>query len=250
MRAAEIVPGEIFVQHTALNWTEAQKKQTENYQPGQVLAFHKAVKGVAKNEALEVVSADQSAITARKATGEILQITTRQAKAFAVFEKQDLEISAGDKLLLQANWRDKSFRATNGELVTVGSVESGSIQLEDGRRVPAGYRQFTHGYAVTAHRSQGKTVDFEIIAAERMAQDLFYVSATRAREGLTVITSDSLRLQESIGISGDRQSATELARRAAIANPVDAAAPGDFRLQEAQLLTPKKKKYTIISSTR
>jgi ATP-dependent exoDNAse (exonuclease V) alpha subunit len=41
------------------------------------------------------------------------------------------------------------------------------------------------GYAVTAHRSQGKTVDFEIIAAERMAQDLFYVSATRAREGLT-----------------------------------------------------------------
>jgi hypothetical protein len=56
-------------------------------------------------------------------------------------------------------------------------------------------------------------VDFEIIAAERMAQDLFYVSATRAREGLTVITSDSLTLQESIGISGDRQSASELARR-------------------------------------
>jgi hypothetical protein len=100
--------------------------------------------------------------------------------------------------------------------VTVASVESSSIQLEDGRRLPAGYRQFTHGYAVTAHRSQGKTVDFEIIAAERMAQDLFYVSATRAREGLTVITSDSLQLQESIGISGDRQSATELARRAAM----------------------------------
>ena len=121
---------EKFHQHTALNWTEAQKKQTEKYQPGQILAFHKAVKGVAKNEALEVVSADQSAITARKATGEILQITNRQAKAFGVFEKQDLEISAGDKLLLQANWRDKRFRATNGELVTVASVESGSIQLK------------------------------------------------------------------------------------------------------------------------
>jgi ATP-dependent exoDNAse (exonuclease V) alpha subunit len=234
MRAAEIVPGEIFVQHTALNWTEAQKKQTENYQPGQVLAFHKAVKGVAKNEALEVVSADQSAITARKVTGEILQITNRQAKAFGVFEKQNLEVSAADKLLLQANWRDKNFRATNGELVTVASVESSSIQLEDGRRLPAGYRQFTHGYAVTAHRSQGKTVDFEIIAAERMAQDLFYVSATRAREGLTVITSDSLQLQESIGISGDRQSATELARRAAMANRMQTRTLDAFRLSGPQ----------------
>lgn len=85
------------------------------------------------------------------------------------------------------------------------------IRLEDGRQLPAEYRQFTHGYAVTAHRSQGKTVDFEVIAAERMAQDLFYVSATRAREGLIVVTSDCLALQEAIGVSGDRRSATELA---------------------------------------
>lgn len=48
-----------------------------------------------------------------------------------------------------------------------------------------------------------------------MSHDLFYVSATRAREGLTVITSDSFSLQESIGVSGDRQSATELSRRSA-----------------------------------
>jgi hypothetical protein len=45
---------------------------------------------------------DQSAITARKVTGEILQITNRQAKAFGVLEKQNLEVSAADKLLLQA----------------------------------------------------------------------------------------------------------------------------------------------------
>ena len=83
--------------------------------------------------------------------------------------------------------------------MTVARVEEGRIRLEDGRQIPAGYRQFTHGYAVTAHRSQGKTVDFEIIAAERMAQDLFYVSATRAREGLTVVTSDQHR---AAGIAG------------------------------------------------
>jgi ATP-dependent exoDNAse (exonuclease V) alpha subunit len=240
-RAGELAEGRIFQQHTALNWTEAQKKQTKNYQPGQMLAFHKAVKGVAKNEALEVVSADKSGITARKADGQMMKMTDRQVKAFGVFEKNDFEVAAGDKLLLQANWRDRTFKATNGELVTVASVDEGRIRLQDGRQMPAEYRQFTHGYAVTAHRSQGKTVDFEIIAAERMAQDLFYVSATRAREGLTVITSDSVGLQESIGVSGDRQSAMELARQASKAAPSKALDFDDlYQVYQAQQQLSKK----------
>jgi conjugative relaxase-like TrwC/TraI family protein len=234
-RAGEITRGESFVQHAALNWTEAQKKLLKNYQPGQVLVFQKAGKDLARNEAVEVVCADKSAITVRKANGDRLQIIGRQAKSFSVFEKQTIEVSVGDKLLLQSNWRDKSFRATNGELVTVASVDSASIELSDGRRLPSDYRQFTHGYAVTAHRSQGKTVDFEVIAAERMAQDLFYVSATRAREGLTIITSDSLSLEESIGVSGDRQSASELSKRAITDSPARAFAHDDlFRLYHIQ----------------
>jgi hypothetical protein len=230
-RAGEITQGETFVQHSALNWTEAQKKQMKNYRPGQVLEFHKASKRVSKNEALEVVSADKNGITARRSNGRDVQITSRQVPSFGVFEKNQLEVSGGDKLLLQANWRAKDFRATNGELVTVASVEQGAIKLEDGRQLPADYRQFTYGYAVTAHKSQGKTVDFQIIAAERMPQDLFYVSASRGREGLTVVTSDSLSLQESIGVSGDRQSASELARRAGAIATVDV---DDFRLYQAQ----------------
>jgi len=229
--AGELTQGELFTNHTALNWTEAQKKQLHKYQPGQILEFNKAVKGVGKNEALEVVSADQSGITARKENGESVRLTTKQTKAFGVFEKQELEVSAGDKLLLKANWHGKDFKATNGELVTVARVEEGRIRLEDDRQLPVAYRQFTHGYAVTAHRSQGKTVDFEIIAAERMAQDLFYVSATRAREGLAVVTSDKATLMESIGVSGDRQSASELAKNAA--RPKPAVAFDDYDLYRA-----------------
>jgi ATP-dependent exoDNAse (exonuclease V) alpha subunit len=36
----------------SLNWTTAQKSDVRNYQPGQVLVFHRAVKGIGKNEAL------------------------------------------------------------------------------------------------------------------------------------------------------------------------------------------------------
>jgi conjugative relaxase-like TrwC/TraI family protein len=80
-RAGELAGGQTLQQHTALNWTEAQKKQMKNYQPGQVLEFHKPVKGIAlKNESLEVVSADKHGITARKANGNTIKITGKLAR--------------------------------------------------------------------------------------------------------------------------------------------------------------------------
>jgi ATP-dependent exoDNAse (exonuclease V) alpha subunit len=199
-----------------LNWTEAQKKQTKNYQPGQILEFHKAVRGIArKNEALEVISANKTSVTARRNNGEAVQIVGKHGKAFGVFEKDTVEVAAGDKLLLQSNWKTKEFKATNGELVTVSGIEAGKIRLQDGRELPNNYRQFSSGYVITSHKSQAKTVDAGIVAAERMPRDQFYVAVTRSRESVTVITSDSVGLAESIGASADRQSAIELAERAA-----------------------------------
>jgi hypothetical protein len=42
-----------------------------------------------------------------------------------------------------------------------------------------------------------------------MKKELFYVAASRGREGLAVVTSDKARLQETIGCSMERESATE-----------------------------------------
>lgn len=95
------------------------------------------------------------------------------------------------------------------------SVENGRIQLEDGRTLPANYRQFDHGYAITAHRSQGKTVDGVILSADAMKQELFYVGASRGRSEIAIVTSDREQLHESLGISSARPSATELARERA-----------------------------------
>jgi hypothetical protein len=179
-----------------------------------VLAFHKATRDVAKHEAVEVVKVDKDKLTARKESGQEITLTRRQAQAFSVHEKRPMEVAAGDKLLLEANRWEPHLRVTNGELVTVAKVEQGRIELADGRTLPANYRTFDHGYAVTAHRSQGQTVDAVIVSGDRMSKELFYVAATRGRESLTVITSDTEQLREAIGISGERLSATELARQA------------------------------------
>ena len=115
---------------------------------------------------------------------------------------------------MMANRNDRNFRATNGEIATVAGIDAqGRIRLEDGRTIPSDYRQIDYGYAITTHRSQGKSVDAVVISADAMRKELFYVAASRGRESVTVVTSDIEGLRRSIAISGDRQTATELNRR-------------------------------------
>jgi len=195
-----------------LSWTAAQKSDARNFHEGQILEFHRAVKGAGKNEALEVVGVGANKIVARNAKGEEREFTSKQARCFDVYERRDIEIAPNDRLLLTANRREPEFLATNGELVTVSGVDShGRIQLQDGRVLPQSYRHFDHGYAVTAHRSQGKSVDAVVISGDAMQKELFYVAASRGRESVTVVTSDRELLRESVARSGARQSASELA---------------------------------------
>ena len=198
--------------HVPLQWTEAQKRDAMNYHEGQILHFHRATHGIDRHDSLEIRRVDGDALIARNERGQDVSLTTKQAWAYSVHERQSMEVAAGDRLLLTGNRRSPEFQATNGELVTERNVEGRKIHLEDGRTIPDNYREFAHGYAVTAHRSQGKTVDRVIVSADAMKQELFYVAASRGREEIAIVTSDREQLRESLGISTARPSATELSR--------------------------------------
>ncbi len=198
----------------SLNWTNAQKSEMKNFRPGQLLIFHRAAKGIRKNETVDVIQVEDKRLTVRNELGQTRILTARQANSFDVFERKDIEVASGDKLVLNANFRTEEFRSTNGEIVTVWKVDSkGRIHLEDGRILPRHFRQCTHGYAVTAHRSQGKSVDSVIISADGMRKELFYVAASRGRKSVLVFTGDKQLLRESVARSAARQSASELARK-------------------------------------
>jgi conjugative relaxase-like TrwC/TraI family protein len=211
--SGQLGEGVALTRHVSLNWTKAQKADLQSYWPGQILAFHRPIRGISKNEAVEVVGVAENGIAIRSSDGTLSTVSTRHAGSFDVLEVKPLEVSAGDRLLLTANRRDAELRVTNGELVTVCGIDAlGHIHLEDSRQLPANYQSFTHGYAVTAHRSQGKTVDSVIVSGDGMQKELFYVAASRGRHSVTVITSDKQRLQETVGRSMARTSATELLR--------------------------------------
>ena len=203
-----------YERHVSLNWTTAQKSEARNYREGQVLGFHRAVKGVEKNETFDVVRVEGKHVIARNANGEERHFNAKQSKSFDVYERRAIEVAPNDRLLLTANLREPGFRANNGEFVTVSRIDDqGRIHLQDGRTLPENYKQFTHGYAVTAHRSQGKSVDAVVISADAMRKELFYVAASRGRESITIVTGNKELLRESVARSSARQSASDLARK-------------------------------------
>lgn len=204
-------PGRKLDRLESLNWTAAERKDIQRYEPGQVLVFHKPVKNARRNERLTVLRTVGGKIIARNEKGKEIAFTGKQAGAFGVFAQKPIEIASGDQLLLQANHKQRGLEVTNGDIAVVRSVDAkGRIHLEDGRVLPANYRQLKHGYAMTAHRSQGKSADAVIVSADKMDGNLFYTAVSRGRELVRVLTSNLPLLRESVTWDSNRQSATEL----------------------------------------
>jgi hypothetical protein len=132
--------------------------------------------------------------------------------SFDVGDSRELKVAAGDWLLLQAN-HGKEF--VNGERVQVKRLAGGAIELADGRVLPAAFNTFTHGYAVTSHSSQGKTVDEVLLVASSKSfaavnREQFYVSISRGRERVHIFTDDSELLARRVTDSHERKAAIEL----------------------------------------
>src|ERR1700743_3468495 len=77
-----------------------------NYQPGQVLVFHRASRGIEKHEALTVTGVSSFSIQARAERGAEKSVALTQARSFSVHERTEIEVSAGDKLLMMGNRKE------------------------------------------------------------------------------------------------------------------------------------------------
>ncbi len=203
----------------SLSWTSAQKTNPDLYRPGHHVRFTRPSGPFDKGELAEVITTGGDTLKLRRADGSQVAFTpSRVAGCIDVGEARELKVSPGDWLLLQANAVAAHQRFTNGERVQVKRLTDGATTLEltDGRVLPADYRTFTHGYAVTSHSSQGKTVDEVLVVASSksfpaVSQEQFYVSISRARERVHIFTDDTETLRRRVGDSRERMAALELA---------------------------------------
>jgi hypothetical protein len=216
-----------FLSLRPLNLTEAQRGDLAEYRPGAVVQFHQNAKGFKRGERVTVVDSDKGRVRIKRADGKADTLPLSEAKKFQVYLPQQVALSKGDRLritqngftqvsrrgLLGASGKD---RLNNGSVYEVdGFTRQGDIKLANGFVVPKEYGGLTHGYVVTSHASQGKTVDVSLIAlgSESFAaanREQFYVSVSRGREAVRLYTDDKAAMMDAVQGSAARLSATEL----------------------------------------
>ena len=144
---------------------------------------------------------------------------------FDVYRQADITLSKGDTIRITHNGYDTNKkRLTNGQMLDVIAVDpNGALRLHNKASkatysVPAGFGHIAYAYCLTSHAAQGKTVDEVFIAqpASTFAAtnlNQFYVSVSRARDGVHIYTDDKAALLAHASQMGDRLSALELVQR-------------------------------------
>ena len=204
LRRSEVSP------HWRLSTSPTRRSSTARYYPADhVLVFNRKLGRMARGETGRMIAVNQGGIIV-EAADKIRLVKARHADHLTICTPRQLSLSQNDRLQLKAN--AKAIRGevlANGEVVSIENIRaSGEIELTDGRTLPAGYRQFARGYAVTSYASQGKTVDHVLFgdAAVRAATNAqqWYVSISRGRKSVRIFTPSKADLRAHIMRSGDR----------------------------------------------
>jgi len=217
-----------FLSLRPLNLTEAQRGEKTAYQSGEVVQFVQNARGFRRGERAWVTGSDGAGVHIRRKDGSAGLLPLGEARKFQLYSEEKIALAAGDRLRITMNGlveretrrgllgRKAKDRLDNGAVYLVdGFTKGGDIRLENGVVIPRNYGGIAHGYVVTSHASQGKTVDVSLIALghESFAaanKEQFYVSVSRGREAVRLYTDDKAAMMDAVQGSAARLSATEL----------------------------------------
>jgi hypothetical protein len=199
--------GTEFSVHDSFQWTIQQKRNVANFRAGQSIVFTRPVGNWRAGDSTEVRRVADGVVTVVSKDVEA-PLPIKTPDCFDVGRSRSVEIASGEKLLVRAN--QKRSGLINGQVLTVDTIESdGSINTREGLRIPAGFRQWCHGYVVTSHKSQGRTHKHVIVAAEWLDAKSAYVACSRGKASCTIHTPDKTHLLERLP-EGTRRAALDV----------------------------------------
>jgi conjugative relaxase-like TrwC/TraI family protein len=208
IRDALKADGRLGKERTFATWvpaqmTEEQKGDATNYEKGDLLQFHKNAPGFKRGGRL-VLNEGETA-------------PTQLANRFEVYRPTELSLAVGDRLRVTANgWSKEKHRLANGSLYTVkGFTKKGDIVVDNGWVIDREFGHIAHGYAVTRHAAQGKTVHKVFIGLSSQSfpatnDRSFYVLVTRGKEQAVIFTDDKEDLLRAVQRLDAPLSATDL----------------------------------------
>jgi len=204
--------------------TDAQKTQAGQYHRGDGLEFGMSNKAIGINAGERGVITDKNTagntLTVQMQDGRSVQFDPKEARGMDTYERRTIEVAQGDKLRFSKN--DLATGRTNGEVGHVRELKGQEAKIEfrgaDGKSytdtVNLGQaRHVDHGYAMTVHSSQGKTVGQENTSAIyinpdnpnlAMGQRSFLVGATRGQDAVSVYTHQKQEQQSQNGSAREK----------------------------------------------
>jgi conjugative relaxase-like TrwC/TraI family protein len=206
-----------FTRLEARDLTLAERTDACFYREGDIIEFHSQAKGFRAGTRLTVTTVGRSSIAARDHDGQETILPLKLADRFQVYTPKTISLAVGDWIRITKNGKaENNKRLDNGTLSRVMEfTANGGLKLENGVILSSAFSHLAHGYVVTSHTSQGKTVDRVLIAQSSESflasnREQFYVSASRGRESVTVYTDDKFALRLAIQRCDPNISATEL----------------------------------------
>ena len=147
-----------------------------------------------------------------------LSLTIPSVLPASIYSAKTTEIAVGDRIQFRAP--DHALRVSNGEFATVLVLDENKavLRADAGREISASLqrlRHVDHGYASTSHSSQGATVDRVIVnvdtlrPVELVNRKQFYVSISRARDGVTIYTDDREALRRVVNRNREKSVALD-----------------------------------------
>lgn len=214
--------GEIEVVREAvrpLTWTAEQKSHWTLYRPGDRLLFVRDTRLHKRGSAAEVAQVLSDGLQVLGPGDRLVKIGSQHCSAFDVGRPQQLSLAAGDRILIRS--RDDCQGFANGDFRTVARVDpvTGQVILTDGKLLPADFKAWTYGHALTSYRAQGSTAEESLLVLGEVAERAlmrrqFYVGNTRFRGRHRIFVSHAGAILARLGQADPgRELAHEFARR-------------------------------------
>ena len=207
------------------NLTKAQRIHVRNYEVGEIVLYHRGSKkfGLARGgyALVEAIDPKHNQITVRIEDGRTRQYNPKRLSGVELFRPEPRTFAVGDRIQFRAP--DLALKVANGELATIVAIDDvkAALRTDTGREINASLQRLRHidyGYASTSHSSQGATVDRVVVnidtlrSVELVNRKQFYVSISRARDGVTIYTDDREALRHAVNRNREKSVALEKAR--------------------------------------
>ncbi|MDA8191918.1 MAG: relaxase domain-containing protein [Gammaproteobacteria bacterium] len=205
--------------------TRAQLREAIHYKEGMILRVPEGRGRARKIVDWTITATDptRNTVTARNREGEEKTFKPRDLnpKECGIYTPRKLDLAIGDRVVFTENNRGSGFQNNETGTVTVAGDGKVEVRKDDGNVVTLDADKthtLDHGWAVTVHRSQGRTVDRAMVAgmsSKRATANLAYVACSRERWFLQIFTDNIKALQQSWAKVAERETAKDATEKAA-----------------------------------